>query len=61
LAEAGVVVTGDLGPAGPATPDDVLDAAICALVAERHREGRATPLATPTHPEDRPIWVWYPE
>ena len=60
LAEAGVVVTGDLGAAGPAAPDDVLDAAVCALVAGWYRKGRATPLATPTHPEDRPIWVWHP-
>lgn len=57
LAAEGVVVTGELGAAGSAAPDDVLDAAVCALVADRHRRGEATPLAEPTDPEDRPIWV----
>jgi predicted RNase H-like nuclease len=36
LANVGVHIPDDLGPAGRVPPDDILDAAACALVASRH-------------------------
>lgn len=49
LAEAGIKLTGDLGPAGKAAVDDVLDAAIAAWTARRVHLGAA--LTFPTPPE----------
>ncbi len=57
LSNVGIAVDTASGSTGPARADDVLDAAACAWVALRHARGEAGPLAEPTHPEDRAIWI----
>ena len=57
LEAEGVALPGSLGSAGPARPDDVVDAAACAWVATRHVLGRTEALAQPLDPDDRTIWV----
>ncbi|MBW3669832.1 MAG: DUF429 domain-containing protein [Actinobacteria bacterium] len=56
LAEAGIVVPDDVGAAGAAGPDDVLDAAVVAWSAARIAAGTASSLPDP--PEDG-IAIWY--
>ena len=56
LAEAGITLPDDLGMAGAAGPDDVLDAAVVAWTAARIAAGTAKPLPDP--PEDG-IAIWY--
>lgn len=63
LASAGVrLPEDDLGPAGMAGPDDVLDAAAVAWTAQRRARGRARtlPAAPPVEPTTgRPMAIWY--
>lgn len=61
-ADPPVVVPWDVGPAGAAPVDDVLDAAAAAWSAHRHAYGRAEPLGDPDEmdPETgRRIATWY--
>ena len=56
LATAGIVVPADLGDAGRAGPDDVLDAAVVAWSARRIARGR--PGASPTSRGTAPPAIW---
>lgn len=47
LRKAGITLTGDLGAAGRAAVDDVLDAAVAAWTARRAHLGTAVPLPDP--------------
>lgn len=60
LAGVGIVLPADLGPAGAAAPDDVLDAAVAAWSAERVRDGRARSLPDPPEllPDGTACAVW---
>ncbi|MFJ6636179.1 DUF429 domain-containing protein [Streptomyces sp. NPDC091376] len=61
LAAAGIVLPDDLGEAGRAQPDDVLDAAAAAWSAHRIAQGRAGCLPDPPQCDERgrPIAIWY--
>jgi predicted RNase H-like nuclease len=61
LAAAGVEVPDDLGDAGRAGPDDVLDAAAVAWSAHRIATGRATSLPDPPERNERgqALAIWY--
>ncbi|MGW8951722.1 DUF429 domain-containing protein [Streptomyces sp. NPDC055709] len=61
LAAAGIVLPDDLGDAGRAQPDDVLDAAAAAWSAHRIAQGRAGCLPDPPQRDERgrPIAIWY--
>lgn len=56
LAEAGIDIPDDLGAAGAAGPDDVLDAAVVAWSAARIAAGTASSLP---HPPEDGIAIWY--
>lgn len=56
LAEAGIAVPDDLGAAGAAGADDVLDAAVVAWSAARIAAGTASSLP---HPPEDDIAIWY--
>jgi predicted RNase H-like nuclease len=60
LAAAGVNLADDLGPAGGAGVDDVLDAAVAAWTARRHAQGQA--ICMPDPPEvfsdGMPCAIW---
>lgn len=60
LAEMGIVVPDDLGPAGTAGPDDVLDAAAVAWTAARIAAGaeRCVPDPPERDAEGRPVAIW---
>jgi predicted RNase H-like nuclease len=60
LARHGIVLPDQLGPAGQAPPDDVLDAAAVAWSA--HRKATGVALSHPSPPEDNDgtgIAIWY--
>ena len=60
LARHGIVLPDQLGPAGQAPPDDILDAAAVAWTAHRMATGKA--LSYPDPPEDcdgARIAIWY--
>jgi predicted RNase H-like nuclease len=61
LAAAGVDVPDDLGDAGRAGPDDVLDAAAVAWSAQRIATGRAASLPDPPERNERgqALAIWY--
>ncbi|MGW2558312.1 DUF429 domain-containing protein [Streptomyces sp. NPDC001514] len=61
LEAAGVVIPDELGEAGRARPDDVLDAAAAAWSAHRIALGRARSLPDPPQHDGRgrPIAIWY--
>ncbi len=61
LASAGIQLPADLGAAGLAGPDDVLDAAAAAWTAARIASRRAASLPAPpdTDAAGRPIAIWY--
>lgn len=61
LAEHGIILPEDLGPAGRAAPDDVLDAAAVAWSAHRIATGRARSLPDPPQPDGPAgmIAIWY--
>jgi predicted RNase H-like nuclease len=61
LGGAGIELPGDLGPAGEAGPDDVLDAAIVAWSADRIATGQATSLPPDPQPGDDGLVpaIWY--
>ena len=56
LEAEGIVLPDNLGPAGAAGPDDVLDAAACAWTAMRVARKQATSLPDPPDSE-MTIWV----
>ncbi len=60
LAAEGIEVGGDLGGAGAAAPDDVLDAAAAAWSAHRWATGaaRTLPEDPPEDPAGRPTAIW---
>jgi predicted RNase H-like nuclease len=60
LAAAGVVVPDEVGEAGRAAVDDVLDAAVVAWVARRAAHGLARPLPDPPQvtPDGWPAAIW---
>jgi predicted RNase H-like nuclease len=57
LAAAGIVVSGDLGAAGRAGPDDVLDAAAAAWSARRISRGEAECFPAGAEPGAPAIWA----
>jgi len=60
LLSVGLALPDDLGPAGSAAPDDVLDAAVVAWSAHRHAQGRSCRLGDEIHDVNgRPIAIWY--
>jgi predicted RNase H-like nuclease len=61
LAGAGVVLPDEIGPAGLAGPDDVLDAAAAAWSADRVARGLARTLPEPPERDERgrPVAIWY--
>lgn len=61
LVDAGIVLPDDLGPAGVAPVDDVLDAAAAAWSAHRYAngEGRPLPAEPPVDPRGRRVAIWY--
>jgi predicted RNase H-like nuclease len=61
LAGAGVDLPDDLGTAGRAAPDDVLDAAAAAWSAHRIAIGRGVPLPDPPQTNERGqrLAIWY--
>jgi predicted RNase H-like nuclease len=61
LARVGIRLPDDLGPAGSAPPDDVLDAAAVAWSAHRIATGQARclPERPQTDQHGRPIAIWY--
>ena len=50
LEKEGIVLPGDLGPAGEAAVDDILDAAVAAWTARRVHAATAIPLPDPPEP-----------
>jgi predicted RNase H-like nuclease len=61
LTGAGIVIPNDLGPAGAAPADDILDAAAVAWTAARIARGKAAFLPESEQLDDRgqPIRIWY--
>ncbi|HEU5416826.1 MAG TPA: DUF429 domain-containing protein [Streptosporangiaceae bacterium] len=61
LTGAGIVIPADLGPAGSAPADDILDAAAVAWTAARIARGEATFVPEPEQLDDRgqPIRIWF--
>jgi predicted RNase H-like nuclease len=61
LAHAGIQIPDDLGPAGAAAPDDVLDAAAVAWSAARLARGEAVCLPDPPQRDahGRPVGIWF--
>lgn len=61
LADHGIVLPADLGPAGRVPPDDVLDAAAAAWSAHRIALQAARSLPDPPEPADTglPAAIWY--
>lgn len=61
LAEVGITFGGDLGSAGGACVDDLLDAAACAWSAQRYAMGIAVPLPEEVEVDaaGRRIAIWY--
>lgn len=61
LRRSGVELPDDLGPAGAAPIDDVLDAAVVALVAHRIGLGQGRSLPDPPESDERgrPMAIWY--
>jgi predicted RNase H-like nuclease len=61
LADEGIVIPDDLGPAGEAPIDDILDATAAAWSASRYARGEARSLpAAPTRDErGRLVAIWY--
>ena len=62
LAQVGIVLPDDLGPAGAVAPDDVIDAAAVAWCAYRFGRGGAHHVPDPPTQYDasgRPILIWY--
>jgi predicted RNase H-like nuclease len=61
LERAGTRVPDELGRAGAAAPDDVLDAAVAAWSAHRIANGRGVSLPHPPQrdPRGRPVAIWY--
>jgi predicted RNase H-like nuclease len=61
LERAGIRLPAELGHAGAAAPDDVLDAAAAAWSAQRIADGRAASLPHPPQrdPQGRPVAIWY--
>jgi predicted RNase H-like nuclease len=61
LARAGIVLPDDLGRAGRARPDDVLDAAAAAWTAHRIATGQAASLPNPpqTNEHGNQVAIWY--
>jgi predicted RNase H-like nuclease len=61
LVRAGIVLPDDLGPAGVAPVDDVLDAAAAAWSAQRYASGeaRSLPADPPEDARGRPVAIWY--
>jgi len=61
LAAAGLEVPDDIGPAGSAAVDDVLDAAAAAWTARRLAAGTAVPMPDPPERDaaGRPVAIWW--
>ncbi len=61
LAAEGIVLPSDLGDAGRAAVDDVLDAAAAAWTANRIARGDAATLPDPPEPsyDGREVAIWY--
>jgi predicted RNase H-like nuclease len=60
LAKHGIVLPDQLGPAGQAPPDDILDAAAVAWTAHRMAGGNASSHPSPPEELDgSPIAIWY--
>lgn len=61
LADAGIVLPDDLGPAGTVALDDVLDAAAAAWVGQRIAEGTAGSLPSPPDVDATgvPMAIWF--
>jgi len=61
LADAGIVLPDDLGPAGQAPMDDLLDAAAAAWSAHRYATGKASslPANPPRDSRGRLVAIWY--
>ena len=61
LAQAGIVIPDDLGRAGTAGVDDILDAAAAAWSARRIAAGRGVSLPNPPEVDTngRPVAIWY--
>ena len=61
LATAGIAIPDQLGPAGDAGADDVLDAAAVAWSAARIADGKAQCVPTPPEGDDagRPVAIWW--
>ena len=60
LARAGIVLPDDLGDAGAAAADDVLDAAIAAWSAERHARGVSEYIEPKLMGDDgRAVTIWF--
>ena len=60
LADAGIQLPDDLGPAAAVAPDDVLDAAVAAWSARRIAEGTAATLPDPLEViGQRRVGIWY--
>ena len=62
LAEVGIVLPDDLGPAGRVPADDILDAAAAAWTANRIARKEAHSLPSPPEPggpANRGIAIWY--
>ena len=61
LAQAGIVIPDDLGRAGTAGVDDILDAAAAAWSARRIAAGRGVSLPNPPEADTngRPVAIWY--
>ena len=61
LVAAGIVIPQDLGRAGTAAADDILDAAVAAWSASRIAEGMATTLPNPPERDanNRKVAIWY--
>jgi predicted RNase H-like nuclease len=61
LAEAGILLPEDIGPAGVTPVDDILDAAVAAWSARRYarREAKSLPAAPPADAKGRLVAIWY--
>jgi predicted RNase H-like nuclease len=59
LEKAGIILSEDLGAAGTAAPDDVLDAAVAAWSALRHARGESKYLEPKVLDARRTVTIWY--